>query len=58
MLIKGYVKDSALIENIHKCVRYKLAAHAATREIEVLQELPKTKVSGKMLRRELKALKL
>lgn len=56
VLNKGYANDPALIEDIRKFVRYKLSAHAAPREIEVLQELPKTKISGKILRRELKAL--
>lgn len=39
-------------------VRHQLAAHAAPREIEVLEELPKTVLSGKILRRELKELEV
>ncbi|AQQ53179.1 acetate--CoA ligase [Planococcus lenghuensis] len=54
VLNKGYTDEPALIEEIRKFVRYKLSAHAAPREIEVLEELPKTKISGKILRRELK----
>lgn len=56
VLNKGYKEGPALIEEIRKFVRHKLSAHAAPREIEVLPELPKTKISGKILRRELKAL--
>ena len=56
VLKKGYENSPSLIKEIREFVRYKLAAHAAPREIEVLDELPKTKISGKILRRELKDL--
>ncbi|RNF40148.1 acetate--CoA ligase [Planococcus salinus] len=56
VLKKGYENSPELLEDIRKFVRYELAAHAAPREIEVLEELPKTKISGKILRRELKVL--
>ncbi|MFC5466945.1 acetate--CoA ligase [Lederbergia graminis] len=55
VLNKGYQEDVNLIEEIRLFVRNRLAAHAAPREIEILSELPKTKISGKILRRELKA---
>ncbi|MCZ0704212.1 acetyl-CoA synthetase [Natronobacillus azotifigens] len=50
----GIKQSDALLEEIRLFVRGKLAAHAAPREIEVIEELPKTKISGKILRRELK----
>jgi DNA-binding NarL/FixJ family response regulator len=37
VLKKGYENSPLLIEEIRKFVRYKLAAHAAPREIEVLE---------------------
>ncbi len=46
-----------LIDDIRLFVRTHLSAHAAPREIEVIAELPKTKISGKILRRELKTWK-
>ncbi|MRX73088.1 acetate--CoA ligase [Bacillus lacus] len=55
VLRNGYVADEQLLDDIKKFVKTKLAAHAAPREIEILEELPKTKISGKILRRELKA---
>jgi acetyl-CoA synthetase len=58
VLRKGYQADNQLLEEIIKFVKQKLAAHAAPREIEVVDELPKTKISGKILRRELKAREL
>ena len=51
----GYVESEELLEDIRLFVRNQLAAHAAPREIEVMDELPKTTISGKILRRELKA---
>lgn len=54
VLNSGYVHSAELIEDIRLFVRSKLSAHAAPREIEVIEELPKTKISGKILRRELK----
>lgn len=50
----GYDRNENLLEEIRLHVRKNLAAHAAPREIEVLDELPKTKISGKILRRVLK----
>lgn len=50
----GYVESEELLEDIRLFVRNNLAAHAAPREIEILEELPKTTISGKILRRELK----
>ncbi|TKD69330.1 acetate--CoA ligase [Pseudalkalibacillus hwajinpoensis] len=50
----GYEQTDELIQDIRLHVRKNLAAHAAPREIEVLDELPKTKISGKILRRVLK----
>lgn len=50
----GFEPSQQLVEEIRLFVRGKLAAHAAPREIEIVTELPKTKISGKILRRELK----
>ncbi|MBS4220358.1 acetate--CoA ligase [Bacillus sp. FJAT-49711] len=55
VLKKGYTSSPELLANIRLFVRNQLAAHSAPREIEVIEELPKTKISGKILRRELKA---
>ncbi|MFK4998307.1 hypothetical protein ACI2OX_16265 [Bacillus sp. N9] len=55
VLNKGFINNKYLLEEIRFFVREGLAAHAAPREIEVVDELPKTKISGKILRRELKA---
>lgn len=52
----GFVESGTLLADIQLFVKGKLAAHAAPREIEVLEELPKTRISGKILRRELKGL--
>ncbi|GAE92778.1 acetyl-coenzyme A synthetase [Gracilibacillus boraciitolerans JCM 21714] len=57
-LRNGYKESKELVEEIRLFVRKNLSAHAAPREIEVLDELPKTKISGKILRRELKALEI
>ncbi|MGN8645366.1 acetate--CoA ligase [Gracilibacillus sp. HCP3S3_G5_1] len=54
----GYQHSVQLMEDIRLFVRKNLSAHAAPREIEVMEELPKTKISGKILRRELKALEV
>lgn len=53
-LRSGFEDSLDLIEDIRAFVKKNLAAHAAPREIEVLQKLPKTKISGKILRRLLK----
>lgn len=50
----GYESGKELEKDISLFVRRNLAAHAAPREIEVVKELPKTKISGKILRRLLK----
>ncbi|MBS4224592.1 acetate--CoA ligase [Lederbergia citrea] len=55
VLNKGYESTPEVLAEIRSFVRNRLAAHAAPREIEVVDELPKTKISGKILRRELKA---
>lgn len=55
-LRSGYQETPELLEEIRLYVRKQLAAHAAPREIEVVSDLPKTKISGKILRRQLKAL--
>lgn len=54
VLRNGYKESPKLLEEIRVFVRNNLAAHAAPKEIEVMQELPKTTISGKILRRELK----
>ncbi|MGK7377623.1 acetate--CoA ligase [Planococcus sp. 1R117A] len=55
VLNKEYQESQDLLEELRLFVRSGLAAHAAPREIEFLEELPKTPISGKVLRRELKA---
>lgn len=57
-LRSGHEESEALLEDIRLFVRNQLSAHAAPREIEVLDELPKTVLSGKILRRELKQLEI
>ncbi|HET7580251.1 MAG TPA: acetate--CoA ligase, partial [Bacillales bacterium] len=47
-------ESDELKEEIRLFVKRKLAAHVAPREIEILEELPKTRISGKILRRVLK----
>ncbi|MDQ0273643.1 acetate--CoA ligase [Cytobacillus purgationiresistens] len=58
ILRKGFEATDDLLDEIRKFVKTRLAAHAAPREIEIVSELPKTKISGKILRRELKAREL
>lgn len=53
----GYEASDELIEEIRLFVRNGLAAHAAPREIEFKDKLPKTR-SGKIMRRVLKAWEL
>ncbi len=53
----GYVLSDELLEEIRNFVKTGLAAHAAPREIEVKDKLPKTR-SGKIMRRVLKAWEL
>ncbi|WP_144462950.1 acetate--CoA ligase [Siminovitchia fortis] len=54
----GFSESKELLEEIRVFVRNNLAAHAAPREIEVLDELPKTVISGKILRRQLKEMEI
>ncbi|TCP54721.1 acetyl-CoA synthetase [Tumebacillus sp. BK434] len=56
-LREGYEPSDALIEEIRDFVKKGLAAHAAPREIEFRDKLPKTR-SGKIMRRVLKAWEL
>ncbi|AMA74763.1 acetate--CoA ligase [Aneurinibacillus thermoaerophilus] len=53
----GYEATDELLEEIRQFVKVGLAAHAAPREIEVKDKLPKTR-SGKIMRRVLKAWEL
>ncbi len=53
----GYEQSDELIEEIRLFVKKGLAAHAAPREIEFRDKLPKTR-SGKIMRRVLKAWEL
>ncbi|GIO28191.1 acetate--CoA ligase [Ornithinibacillus bavariensis] len=53
----GYEESSELLEDIRKFVKTELAAHAAPREIEVRDSIPKTR-SGKIMRRLLKSWEL
>ncbi|RXT13501.1 acetate--CoA ligase [Ammoniphilus sp. CFH 90114] len=53
----GYEPTDELLEDIRNFVKTGLAAHAAPREIEVKDKLPKTR-SGKIMRRVLKAWEL
>jgi acetyl-CoA synthetase len=56
-LREGHKASDALKEDIAQFVKTKLAAHAAPREIEFREKLPKTR-SGKIMRRVLKAWEL
>ncbi len=56
-LKSGYEPSDELKEDIRKLVKEGLAGHAAPREIEFKDKLPKTR-SGKMMRRVLKAWEL
>lgn len=56
-LRKGYNPSEELKEEIKQFVKKGLAAHAAPREIEFMDKLPKTR-SGKIMRRVLKAKEL
>ena len=58
VLRPGYTPTAKLLEEIRLFVRTELAAHSAPREIEVLEQLPKTRISGKIMRRVLKAWEL
>ncbi len=56
-LREGFSESDELIEDIRQFVKLGLAAHAAPREIEFRDKLPKTR-SGKIMRRVLKAWEL
>ncbi|PAD25790.1 acetate--CoA ligase [Niallia circulans] len=56
-LVNGYEQTDELKEQIRLFVKTGLAAHAAPREIEFCEKLPKTR-SGKIMRRVLKAWEL
>ncbi|CAI9393991.1 MULTISPECIES: acetate--CoA ligase [Bacillaceae] len=56
-LVDGYKETDELKEEIRIFVKTGLAAHAAPREIEFCEKLPKTR-SGKIMRRVLKAWEL
>lgn len=56
-LLEGYEASEQLKEDIRTFVKVGLAAHAAPREIEFCEKLPKTR-SGKIMRRVLKAWEL
>lgn len=56
-LREGYEESDTLKEEIRRFVKEGLAAHAAPREIEFKDKLPKTR-SGKIMRRVLKAWEL
>lgn len=56
-LREGYEPSEELLEELRQHVKTGLAAHAAPREIEVIDKLPKTR-SGKIMRRVLKAKEL
>lgn len=56
-LLPGFTPSDELKEEITQFVKQKLAAHAAPRQIEFKDKLPKTR-SGKIMRRVLKAWEL
>jgi acetyl-CoA synthetase len=56
-LREGFTETPELMEELKQHVKTGLAAHAAPREIEVIDKLPKTR-SGKIMRRVLKAKEL
>ncbi|KAB7670723.1 acetate--CoA ligase [Bacillus sp. B1-b2] len=56
-LVDGYLPSDALKEEIRLFIKTGLSAHAAPREIEFCEKIPKTR-SGKIMRRVLKAWEL
>ena len=56
-LREGYEESEELLEEIRQHVKTKLAAHAAPRQFEIRDSIPKTR-SGKIMRRVLKAWEL
>jgi acetyl-CoA synthetase len=57
VLAKEYAPSETLSEELKQFVKTNLAAHAAPREIQFIEKLPKTR-SGKIMRRVLKAWEL
>jgi acetyl-CoA synthetase len=55
LLRDGVEPSRELGEEIKRFVKTRLSAHAYPKEIEILEELPKTRVSGKIMRRVLVA---
>lgn len=55
VLVPEVEPTADLLEEIRLFVRHRLSAHSAPREIDVLEQLPKTRISGKIMRRVLKA---
>nr|WP_062321836.1 MULTISPECIES: AMP-binding protein [Halolactibacillus] len=49
-----FTETEGLIEEIKTFVKHQLSFHSAPKEIDVLDDLPKTQISGKILRRELR----
>ncbi|MBN6205917.1 acetate--CoA ligase [Ralstonia pickettii] len=56
-LNQGYAASEELLEDIRQFIKTGLSAHAAPREIEVVESIPKTR-SGKIMRRLLKSWEL
>lgn len=56
-LNEGYEESDELLEDIRQFVKTGLSAHAAPREVEIRNKIPKTR-SGKIMRRLLKAREL
>lgn len=56
-LDEGYEESDELLEDIRQFVKTGLSAHAAPREVEISNKIPKTR-SGKIMRRLLKAREL
>ncbi|MBB6454387.1 acetyl-CoA synthetase [Salirhabdus euzebyi] len=56
-LVDGYEESDELLEDIRQFVKKGLSAHAAPREIEIKDKIPKTR-SGKIMRRLLKSWEL
>lgn len=58
VLREGRLADTELAEELKLFVKTRLSAHAYPREVEILGSLPKTRASGKIMRRVLKAWEL
>ena len=50
--------EVGILDEIRIFVRDNMAAHPAPKEIEMMGELPKTTISGKILHRELKQMEI